>query len=64
MDLDADQLVERLRVRFSSGRYEVQIEHSVANGLPPQRKFFRRSCVDCRRNDAEIGPANSLHASA
>ena len=40
-----------------------QIGHSVANGLLPQRQFFERSWV-ARRNDAEIGPANSLHASA
>ena len=28
------------------------------------RHFFQRSCVAHRRNDVEMGPANSLHASA
>ena len=41
-----------------------QIGHSVANGSPPLRHIFNRSSVACRRNDAEVGPANSLHASA
>ena len=40
-----------------------QIGPSVANGSPPQRHFFERRCVlEC--NDAEMGPANSLHALA
>ena len=43
-----------------------QIERSVANDSPPLRYFFERSCVanDGGRNDAEMGPANSFHASA
>ena len=40
-----------------------QIGHSVANGSPPLRHFFEWSCV-AGRNDAEMGPANSLHAPA
>ena len=36
------------------------IGQSVANGLPPLRK----QVVLPGRNDAEMGPANSLHASA
>ena len=35
----------------------------VDNGSPPQRHFFARSCV-AGRNDAKMGSANSLHASA
>ena len=38
-----------------------QIEHSVANGSPPQRHFFEKSCVVRRRNDTKLGLANSLH---
>ena len=34
------------------------------NGSPPQQHFLERSCVACMRYDAEMGPANSLHASA
>ena len=41
-----------------------QFEHSVANGSPPLQHFFEKSCVARRRNDAEMDPANSLHASA
>ena len=41
-----------------------QIGHSVVDGLPPLQHFFKRSCVAHKRNDAEMGPANSLHASA
>ena len=41
-----------------------QIGHSVANGSPLLRHFFERSCVAHWRTDAEMGPANSLHASA
>ena len=41
-----------------------QIGHSVANGSPPLRHFFERSCVAHRRIDAEMGPANSLHTSS
>ena len=37
-----------------------QIGHSVANGSPPLQYFFERTI----RNDADIGPANSLHTSA
>ena len=40
-----------------------QIGYSVANGSPPLRHFFERSCV-ARGNDAEMGPANLLHAAA
>ena len=43
-----------------------QVGHSVANGSVPPQHFFERSCVarDVRcRNDAKMGPANSLHAS-
>ena len=35
---------------------------SVFKGSPPLQYFSGRSCVACRRNDAEMGPANSLHA--
>ena len=45
-------------------RPEIQIGHSVANGSPPMRHFFEKSCVACRHNNAEMGLANSLHASA
>ena len=41
-----------------------QIRHSVANGMPLLRHFFTRSCVVHMRYDPELGPANSLHASA
>ena len=43
-----------------------QIEHSVANGSPPLRHFFKKSSVGVLpgHNDAEMGPANSLHALA
>ena len=41
-----------------------QIKHIVAIGSPPLRHILKRSCVACRHNDAETGPANSLHASA
>ena len=40
------------------------IVHSAANGSPPLRPFFERSFVARRRNDAEMGPANSLRGSA
>ena len=36
-----------------------QIESSEANGLPPLRHFFERSCVAWAQ-----GPTNSSHASA
>ena len=49
-----------LRFKSQAG----QIGHSVSNGSPPLRHLFERSCVARRRNDAEIGPANSLYASA
>ena len=32
--------------------------------LPTARHFVEKVCVVCRHNDAETGPANSLHASA
>ena len=35
--------------------------NSVANSSPPLRHYFERSCVTVR-NDAEMGPINSLHA--
>ena len=35
-----------------------QIGHGVANGLPLLRQFFRR------RNNTELNPADSFHASA
>ena len=41
-----------------------QIGSSVVNGFPPLRHFFDRGCVACMRNDAEMGPGNSLHALA
>ena len=40
-----------------------QIEHCAANGLSLLGNFFERSYVACRRNNAEMGPANSSHAS-
>ena len=51
-----------LRFKSQAG----QIEHSVANGSPSLRHFFKKSCVGVLpgHNDAEIGPANSLHALA
>ena len=49
-----------LRFEFRAG----QIGHSVANGSPPLQHFFERKYAARRRNDAEMGPANSLHASA
>ena len=47
-----------LRFKFRAG----QIEHGVANGSPP----LRQSCVGMLpgHNDAEMDPANSLHALA
>ena len=41
-----------------------QIRRGVANGSPFLLQFFVRNCVDYWRNGAEMGPANSLHASA
>ena len=41
-----------------------QFGHSVANDSPPLPHFFERSCVARRRNDVEMGTANSLHTSA
>ena len=46
-------------VKFQAG----QIGYSVANGLPPLRHFFESTSVACWRSDAEMDPANSLHAS-
>ena len=40
-----------------------QIGHSVANGSPPLRYFFDETVLP-GRNDAKIGPTNSLHALA
>ena len=62
-----NRLVEYKRVRLWSGRSEVQIStgqivHNVANDSPPLRHVFERSCVAQRHNDAEMGPANLLHA--
>ena len=42
----------------------VQIGHSVVNDSPPLQHFFERNCVVHKRNDAEMGAAASLHASA
>ena len=41
-----------------------QIGHSVANGSPPLRYFFEKSCVADTHTDVEKGPFNSLHAAA
>ena len=49
-----------LRFKFLAS----QIGRSVANGSPPLQHFFKRSCVAHRRNEAEEGPANLLHALA
>ena len=51
-----------LRFKSQNG----QIGHSVANGSPPLRHFFERSCVAREQisKDAEMGPANSLEISA
>ena len=49
-------------LRFKS--WTGHIRHTIVNGSPRLRQFFERSCVVCRRNDAVIEPANSLHASA
>ena len=46
------------RFKFRAG----QIGRSVDNGLTPLGHFER--IVLLGRNDAEMGPANSLHASA
>ena len=48
------------RFKYRAG----QIVHSVANGLTPLQHYFERSGVANTPNDAEMGPANSLHASA
>ena len=48
-------------LRFKSGAG--QIRHSVANGSPPLQHFFEIAVLS-GRNDAKMGPANSLHASA
>ena len=48
-----------LRFKSQAG----QVERSVANGSPPLRHFFERSCV-ALRNDVEMDPANSLHTLA
>ena len=47
-------------LRFKS-RFD-QIRYSVANGLPRLRHFFERSSGTRKRYDAEMCPANSLHA--
>ena len=39
-----------------------QIGHSVTNGSPPLR-YSSKGAVLPGRNDAEMGPANSLHSS-
>ena len=41
-----------------------QIGYRVANGSPPLQHFFERRCVARKCNDAKMGLANSLHASA
>ena len=43
---------EGLRFKSQAG----QIGYGVANGSPPQRNFFERSCVARKRNDAERAP--------
>ena len=48
-----------LRFKSRSG----QIGHSVANGLN-RRKISSKGAALPGCNDAEMGPANSLHASA
>ena len=48
------------RFKYRAG----QIEHGVVNGLPPLQHFFKKSCVARRRNDTELGLANSLHVTA
>ena len=48
-------------LRFKSRA--VQVEHSVANDSSLQRHFSKEAVLP-GRNDAEVGPANSLHASA
>ena len=48
-----------LRFKSRSG----QIEQSVANGLHRCKISSKRAALP-GRNDAEMGPANSLHASA
>ena len=50
---------EGLRFKSRAG----QTWHSVANSSPPLQHFFK-GAVLLGRNDAEIGPANLLHASA
>ena len=39
-----------------------QIEHSVANVLPPLQYIFKKSCIARWYNDAEMSFTNSLHA--
>ena len=53
-------LIGELRDR-SSGNAFVSGGHSVANGSLPQYHLFEWSCV-ARAQNAEMGPANSLHA--
>ena len=48
-----------LRFNFLAG----QIGHNVAYGSRLLQHFFERSYVAHRRNNAEMVPANSLHAS-
>ena len=65
----AHQLVERQRIRLWNWGSEAHISSKsnrtlCANGSPLLRHFFERSCFTCRRNDAEIILADSLHASA
>ena len=49
-------------LRFKS--WAGQIGHSVSNNSPPLQHFLERNCIASRCNDAEMGSANSLHASA
>ena len=68
-DKHIGKLVERLRVRFRSRRSEVQISGrsnltQCCQQLVTAATFFEGSCVAHTRNDAELGPANSQHASA
>ena len=63
------QLVEQNAFVFGAGglRFKSragQIEHNAANGSPPLRHFFKKSCVSRKGNDTWMGIANSLDAMA
>ena len=61
------ELIKRLLVCHWSGRSEIQISDrsnwtQCCQWLATAVHFFETSCMASRRNDAEMGPANLLHA--